>query len=104
MICVQVERSKTNPFRCGIVVFLGRADNALCPVSAMLAYIAVRGGSQDPLFCFQNCQALTRDQNVAQVRATLVEPGVDTKTLCRTQLLKSSSYVSGITWNSRGDN
>ena len=79
MICVQVERSKTNPFRCGIVVFWGRADNALCPVSAMLTYLAVRGGSQSPLFCFQNCQALTRDQSVAQVRATLVEAGVDTK-------------------------
>lgn len=71
MICVQVERSKTNPFWCGIVVFWGRTDNALYPVSAMLAYLALRGGSQGPLLCFQKGQVLTRDQNVAQVRATL---------------------------------
>ncbi len=40
---VRIKASKTNPFRQGIFLFIGRVTSDLCPVSAMLAYMVVRG-------------------------------------------------------------
>jgi len=34
--------SKADPFRKGVVIYLGRTDNDLCPVGAIAAYLAVR--------------------------------------------------------------
>ena len=42
MVRVHLKQSKTDPFRHGVDVFLGRTDATLCPVSAILAYCAVR--------------------------------------------------------------
>ena len=41
MIRVLLKQSKTDPFRLGVHIFVGRSGNDLCPVSAMLAYLAV---------------------------------------------------------------
>ena len=40
---VRIKASKTDPFRKGVELYLGRTSNELCPISAMLAYLAVRG-------------------------------------------------------------
>jgi hypothetical protein len=40
---VRLKSSKTDPFRAGIDVFVGRTSNSLCPVAAVLAYMALRG-------------------------------------------------------------
>ena len=45
---VRVKASKTDPFRQGISLFIGRVASDLCPVSAMLAYLVVRGNRQAP--------------------------------------------------------
>ena len=42
MVCVVLRQSKTDPFRKGISIYLGRTYADLCPVAAILAYIAVR--------------------------------------------------------------
>ncbi len=34
---IHLKSSKTDPFRKGVDVFVGKTDNQLCPVSAMLA-------------------------------------------------------------------
>ena len=47
---LRLKASKTDPFRVGINVSVGRTDKALCPVSAVLAYMAVRGPGPGPLF------------------------------------------------------
>ena len=36
---VAIKASKTDPFRKGVTVYLGRTNNDLCPVSAILAYM-----------------------------------------------------------------
>ena len=46
LVQVQIKASKTDPFRKGVVVYLGRTDNDLCPVGAVAAYLAVRGKMQ----------------------------------------------------------
>ena len=50
---VRIKASKTDPFRKGVSVFLGRTDRDLCPVGAMAAYLAVRGRDPGPFFRFR---------------------------------------------------
>ena len=74
---VRIKASKTDPFRKGVDIFLGRTSNSLCPVAALLAYLVIRGKSPGPLFCMANGAYLTRDFFVREVRKALVAVGVD---------------------------
>lgn len=74
---VHVKGSKTDQFRQGTCITVGRTESHICPVKAVLTYIAARGFQPGPLFCNRNGSALTRQQLVAQLRATLAEEGVD---------------------------
>ncbi len=38
---VRIKASKTDPFRQGISIFIGRVASDLCPKAAMLAYMVV---------------------------------------------------------------
>ena len=49
---VTIKPSKTNPFRKGVTLALGRMHRPLCPMVAMAAYIKERGKSPGPLFHF----------------------------------------------------
>ena len=51
---VRLKQSKTDPFRQGIYLFVGKTGSDLCPVSAVLAYLAVRGKNEGPLFTYQD--------------------------------------------------
>ena len=42
-IQVKIKASKTAPFRQEVLVYVGRTNKPLCPVSALLAYMVVRG-------------------------------------------------------------
>ena len=42
---IHLKTSKTDPFRKGVDIFLDQTYNELSPISAMLAYLAVRGGA-----------------------------------------------------------
>ena len=52
MIRVLLRQSKTDPFRRGVAIYLGRTGKDLCPVTALLAYIAVRHRATGPLFVY----------------------------------------------------
>ena len=41
LVQVKIKASKMDPFRKGVVVYLGSTDNDLCPVVAIAAYLAV---------------------------------------------------------------
>ena len=47
---VEIKASKTDPFRKGVTVYLGRTDGDLCPLSAILAYMVQRGSDKGPFF------------------------------------------------------
>ena len=68
-----IKQSKTDPFRQGVTIFLGRTDTELCPVGAVLAYLAIRCGKGGPLFYFKDGKAPTRSQLVAELRRNLEE-------------------------------
>ena len=76
-VIVHIKASKTDQFRQGVNVFLGRTDNELCPVAAMLAYIAVRGVEAGPLFRYEDKTPLTREALVREVRSALQQGGID---------------------------
>ena len=42
---VNIKASKTDPFRKGVSIYLGRTGSDLCPVAALAAYLALRGGN-----------------------------------------------------------
>ena len=43
VMSVRLKASKTDPFRKGITLYIGRVSSDLCPVSAMLVYLVSRG-------------------------------------------------------------
>ena len=79
---VHIKRSKTDPFRQGIFLFVGRTGKDLCPVSAILAYLVVRGNSNGPLFVYQDGRCLTRQRLVCEVRSALERAGMDQSKYC----------------------
>ena len=74
---INIKQSKTDPFRLGVKVIVGRMGNELCPVAAVLSYMALRGPGSGPLFRFKNGKPLTRSSFVAKLRETLEVAGVD---------------------------
>lgn len=76
---VRIKESKTDPFRKGVTIVIGRTGGELCPVAAVLGYMAARGPAAGPLFHFSDGRALTRARFVAAVRVALTRAGVDAK-------------------------
>ena len=77
LICVKIKRSKTDPFRAGVSIFLGRTDNVLRPVTAVLAYLAIRPQIPGPLFVFENGSYLTRECLVTHLQLGLRRTGLE---------------------------
>ena len=78
IVQVVIKASKTDPFRKGVKVYLGRTDNNLCPVAAVVAYLALHHKlGAGPFFKFQSGTALTRASFVDRVRKALKEAGMD---------------------------
>lgn len=79
---VTIKQSKTDPFRRGIDIFLGKTATDLCPVTAMLNYLLVRGTGEGPLFKFRDGRSLTRQRLVDAIREALQEAGLDHSKYC----------------------
>ena len=77
-ICKNLKQSKSDPFRKGVQVLIGATSDCLCPVAALMAYLAVRDkDASTPLFKFRNNEPLSRDRFVREVRKALREAGMD---------------------------
>ena len=64
---IRIKASKTDPFRKGDDIY---------HISAMLAYLAIRGEGPGPLFRFASGKPLTRDRLVTEIRSALSAAGV----------------------------
>ena len=71
--------SNTDPFRHGVKIIVGRTGDKLCPVSAIMAYAAVRGSGQGPLFKFANGKPLIRASFVSKFQGLLEKIGYPAK-------------------------
>jgi len=76
---VRIKASKTDPYRKGVDIYVGITGTNLCPVTAVLAYMALRPQGQGPLFQFENGAPLTQTGFVEQVRIALSAAGIDTR-------------------------
>ncbi len=45
LLRIRLKESKTDPFRVGGDVFIGKTDNELCPVAAVLVFMVSRGNA-----------------------------------------------------------
>ena len=68
---ITIKPSKTDPFREGVTITLGKTGLPLCPMTFILPYIARRGAHPGPLFCFREGSFLTRERFVREVRRLL---------------------------------
>lgn len=73
---VRIKASKTDPFRKGCFIHIGRGNPPLCAIEAMLPYLAARGNRPGPLFLFQNGSPLTRTVLTNWLRKILSAAGI----------------------------
>ena len=79
LLKVRIKASKIDSFHQGVELFIGKTGNRLCPVAALLAYLAKRGYKEGMLFHFKDGKLLTRDHFVSSLREALNKAGVDSK-------------------------
>ena len=77
-----IKQSKTDPFRKGINLFVGRTNSALCPVAAILDFFCVRGKKPGPPFIWEDGRPLTRSRFAEEIRDALSRAGVDRSRYC----------------------
>ena len=79
---VQIKQSKTDPFRKGIDLYVGKTNSDLCPVTAILGYLLCRGNTPGPLFTYQDGSFLTRECLTRALREALTKAGLDAFKYC----------------------
>ncbi len=75
---VRLRCSKTDPFGSGFVLHLGCTNSELCPVVAMLGYLARRPQVQGFLFVFMDGSTLSRPRLCHELHRALQSAGLDT--------------------------
>ena len=78
IITIHLRQSKTDQFSKGAHIYLGMTYSILCPVAALLAYLAIRPPTVGPLFIFQEGGSLTRRKLVDHLRAAVSQLGLNT--------------------------
>ena len=77
MVHITLRHSKTDVFGAGVTIHLGRTKDILCPVSALLAYLALRPRTPGPLFLLQSGQPLSKESLLAPIRQALSSCGLE---------------------------
>ena len=77
LVRIHLRKSKTDQLGRGVDIYLGRTDEDLCPVAALLAYLAVRGMEPGPLFKLSDGRFLTKQLFITRVRSALSALGYD---------------------------
>ena len=66
-----MKQSKTDPFKEGCVLKVGKIKSAACPVKALIMYKSLRGSKTGPFFILSNGQHLTRKHIVLLLKCSL---------------------------------
>ena len=80
LLCIKLRKAKTDPFGKGVDIYMAKTGTTLCPVSAILDYIALRPKGEGPLLLHADGSPLTRDQLVRMVKKTLHLAKIDAST------------------------
>ena len=76
VVQVKIKQSKTDPFRQGMQLYLGKTDEDICPITGILPYLAIRGARPGPLFVLEDGTYLTRQRFAALLSGTLLQAGI----------------------------
>ncbi len=76
MVRIHLKRSKCDQLGRGVDIFVGRTHSELCPVSATLHYVGLRGPTPGPFFIFADRSPLTKFKFVARLREALTSLGL----------------------------
>lgn len=68
--------SKTDPFRKGCLIHVGKSNPPLCAIHSLMAYLQLRGNGAGPLFLLQDGRPLSRALLTDLPRRTLTAVGV----------------------------
>ena len=61
MVCIHIKQSKTDPFRQGVHIYLGKTHQRICPVHAIVSYLAIWGNHPGPVFIYSDGRMPTRE-------------------------------------------
>ena len=73
---VVIKASKTEPFRQGVLLYIGTINSQLCPVATVIGFMVERGSASGPLFTWSNGRYLTHDKFVLEARKALSAVGI----------------------------
>jgi len=76
-IRLALRQSKTDQFRQGTHIYLGTTNHNVCPVQALVQYLANRGGTPGPFFILLNFKPLTRAMFSVALANVLTELKMD---------------------------
>ena len=72
---IHLKCSKTDPFRVGCDIYVGRGVGSVCPITALRNYPSLRGSAPGPLFLFSDGRPLSRRQLSSSVQSILSDAG-----------------------------
>ena len=72
---VRIKISKTDPFRAGQSILIGKTSQPVCPVQAMKAYLSIRNPAPGPLFLYVTGKPLTKEALTLETRQLLSQSG-----------------------------
>ena len=81
VVSIPLRQTKADPFGTGVTINLGRMDHVICPVTALLDYLALRGQDPGPLFLFKDGSTLSKARLLSSIRTALAMHGLDTRQL-----------------------
>ena len=73
---IHLRKSRTDPFYVGTDIVLAATKDDLCPVGALLLWLAKRGHGPGPLFQFSSGAPLTHPLFVTKLQKALSEAGI----------------------------
>ena len=73
---LHIKASKTDPFRKGSFIHIGRGKYPLCAIRAVVSYLTVRGAGPGPLFRLQSGQPLSRQLLTSWLRQIVASAGL----------------------------
>ena len=76
LLKIHLHVAKCDHFGEGTDVFIGRSGNAICPIAACIAYVAIRGVSPGPFFRTRDSKPLLKPKFVSEVRKVLTALGL----------------------------
>jgi len=76
-IRARIKQSKTDPFREGVCIFLGKTYQSLYPIKEILSYLTLRGDTHGSLFLTENNKPLTRQKFYSTLESVLQWCGLD---------------------------